>query len=489
MNFKDRLAFLLKARYPIILIASTEEERVEFIIRKIAQDQVVRNYYCWDFLTGYKEILGKTGLGTRNPLQALEVIDRLPPELGAIFILKDFSSFFKDPIIIRQVKNLNVRLNTQSKNVIFISTDPSIPSSLENFITVVDFPLPTYEEIHNEIRRLRKSLGQNASYQIEETLAHACRGLTFERLRRLFSRIATTSGKLDLQIIPLIIQEKKHSIQQSRILEVCNTNKKLSDLGGLPNFKRWVNTRKQAFSTQSRYYGLSYPKGVLLVGIQGTGKSLGAKILAYEWNLPLLRLDFGKLFGSLVGQSEYRLRMVLQLAESTSPCILWIDEIDKAFSTESNDGDAGTTRRILSTFLSWLSEKKFPVFIVATANSIKSIPTELVRRGRFDDIFFLDLPDIYERKEILTVYSKRTRSAKQSVVLLDLVSMITNDFAGAELEHMLVEARRLGFSENRDFELRDILECSQSLIPLAKIKGAEIANLRKESYFSGISLA
>jgi SpoVK/Ycf46/Vps4 family AAA+-type ATPase len=181
--------------------------------------------------------------------------------------------------------------------------------------------------------------------------------------------------------------------------------------------------------------------------------------------------------------------MVLQLAESTSPCILWIDEIDKAFSTESNDGDAGTTRRILSTFLSWLSEKKFPVFIVATANSIRSIPTELVRRGRFDDIFFLDLPDIYERKEILTVYSKRTRSAKQSVVLLDLVSMITNDFAGAELEHMLVEARRLGFSENRDFELRDILECSQSLIPLAKIKGAEIANLRKESYFSGISLA
>jgi hypothetical protein len=149
MNFKDRLAFLLKARYPIILIASTEEERVEFIIRKIAQDQVVRNYYCWDFLTGYKEILGKTGLGTRNPLQALEVIDRLPPELGAIFILKDFSSFFKDPIIIRQVKNLNVRLNTQPKNVIFISTDPSIPSSLENFITVVDFPLPTYEEIHN----------------------------------------------------------------------------------------------------------------------------------------------------------------------------------------------------------------------------------------------------------------------------------------------------------------------------------------------------
>jgi len=255
-------------------------------------------------------------------------------------------------------------------------------------------------------------------------------------------------------------------------------------VGGLDNFKEWLNLRAEAFSPAAREYGLPYPKGVLLVGIQGTGKSLAAKTVANEWNLPLLRLDFGRLFASLVGQSESRVRKMIQIAEALSPCVLWVDEIDKAFAGAQSSGDSGTTSRVLSTFLTWLSEKTSPVFVVATANNIEMIPPEIIRKGRFDEVFFLNLPTKEERKEIFKVHLGKARQKRIEEFELTLLSELSKDFSGAEIEQVVIEAMRLGFSKGKEFNNEDILTSIQRLVPLARTKNKEL-NLLKEWFESG----
>ena len=489
MSLINDLILLLKARYPIIYISTPEEERVEYLLKYITKKYVSRSYYCWDFIEGYSGNPNDEGFGARNPLQALEIVDKLTPETGAIFTLKDYDNFLKDFSVTRKLKNLSKSLKTQPKNIIILSNEKTIPDNLKDIITVIEFPLPTYEEICDELCRLGKSLKQEISGELLATLASACQGLTFERIRRVLSRIIAQSGEINELSANLILEEKKQIIKQSQLLEFCDTNKKLSDLGGLNNFKRWLKLRAAAFSPQAQDYGLPYPKGVLLVGVQGTGKTIAAKVIAHEWKLPLLRLDFGRLFGSLVGQSESRIRRMIQLTESLSPCILWIDEIDKAFSASQSSGDNGTTNRVLGTFLTWLSEKVSPVFVVATANSINSIPPELIRKGRFDEVFFLALPNALEREAIFQVHLGRVRPNQVSNYPLSLLSKVTTDFSGAEIEQVIIDAMRVGFSENREFETQDILNCIQNLVPLARTKGEELKNLQEWSSSGNIALA
>ena len=272
--------------------------------------------------------------------------------------------------------------------------------------------------------------------------------------------------------------KKKQLIQQTELLEFCSTANKLTDLGGLDNFKSWIRLRSESFSQAARNYGLPYPKGVLLVGVQGTGKSLAAKSIANEWKLPLLRLDFGRLFASLVGQSESRVRKMIELAEALSPCILWVDEIDKAFAGSQGNGDNGTTSRVLATFLTWLSEKKSPVFVIATANNIDYIPPEIIRRGRFDEIFFLGLPNLEERKSIFNVHLTKYRPDTCQNFQVSILSEASKDFSGAEIEQSIINAMRLGFNKNREFNTEDILTSIQSLIPLARTKNKELQTLQ-----------
>jgi SpoVK/Ycf46/Vps4 family AAA+-type ATPase len=356
MNFLNNFVLLLKARYPIIFITTNEEERLEYIIRYCAKKYVSRTYYSWDFIEGYQGNPNDKGFASKNPLEALELIDKLTPETGAIFVLKDYTNFFKDLSIIRKLKNLSNTLKTQPKNIIIISSELSIPDTLKEFITVVDFPLPSYEEIVDELNRLLTSLKQEISPQTIANIANACQGLSLERIRRVLSKVIAQYGEINDLSSVLIVEEKKQLIQQTELLEFCSTDNKLTDLGGLDNFKSWIKLRSESFSQAARNYGLPYPKGLLLVGVQGTGKSLAAKAIANEWKLPLLRLDFGRLFASLVGQSESRVRKMIELAEALSPCVRWVDEIDKAFAGTQGNGDNGTTSRVLATFLTWLSE-------------------------------------------------------------------------------------------------------------------------------------
>tara|TARA_B100000780_G_scaffold146775_1_gene102547 strand:- start:2945 stop:4423 length:1479 start_codon:yes stop_codon:yes gene_type:complete len=478
MNFLNDFILLLKARYPIIYVSTYEEERIEYIIRLCCKKYVARTYYSWDFINGYQGNPNDSGFAAKNPLEALELVEKLTAETASVFVLKDYDNFLKDLSIIRKLKNLNRELKTQPKNLIIIAPEINIPESLRELITVVEFPLPNYLEIKEELRRLVNSLQQDILDSQLNELTIACQGLSLERIRRVLSKIITKYGTINELSPNLILEEKKQIIQQSQLLEFCMPNKKLSDLGGLDNFKAWLKQRDEAFSQSALDYGLPYPKGLLLVGVQGTGKSVAAKIIADEWKLPLLKLDFGRLFASLVGQSESRVRKMIQTAEALSPCILWVDEIDKAFAGTQTSGDSGTTSRVLATFITWLAEKTTPVFVVATANNIEWIPPEVVRKGRFDEIFFLGLPTRQEREAIFRVHLKNSRPEKLDTFQIPLLSDLTKDFSGAEIEAIITDAMRLGFSKKREFTNEDIIISIQNCVPLAKTKSKEIKALQ-----------
>ena len=478
MNFLNDFILLLKARYPIIYVSTYEEERIEYIIRLCCKKYVARTYYSWDFINGYQGNPNDSGFAAKNPLEALELVEKLTAETASVFVLKDYDNFLKDLSIIRKLKNLNRELKTQPKNLIIIAPEINIPESLRELITVVEFPLPNYLEIKEELRRLVNSLQQDILDSQLNELTIACQGLSLERIRRVLSKIITKYGTINELSPNLILEEKKQIIQQSQLLEFCIPNKKLSDLGGLDNFKAWLKQRDEAFSQSALDYGLPYPKGLLLVGVQGTGKSVAAKIIADEWKLPLLKLDFGRLFASLVGQSESRVRKMIQTAEALSPCILWVDEIDKAFAGTQTSGDSGTTSRVLATFITWLAEKTTPVFVVATANNIEWIPPEVVRKGRFDEIFFLGLPTRQEREAIFRVHLKNSRPEKLDTFQIPLLSDLTKDFSGAEIEAIITDAMRLGFSKKREFTNEDIIISIQNCVPLAKTKSKEIKALQ-----------
>jgi len=300
MKFTDELTLLLKARYPIIYINTIEEDRVEYIIRKYIKTSLNRSIYSWDFIDGYTNNPNNEGFAKRNPVQALELVERLTAQTPALFLLKDFNRFLTDVSISRKLKNISRILKLQPKTIIIIGSDLNIPKELYDLITILQFQLPVQNEINYELKRLIKSLNIKIDPQVLESLTSACQGLSLERIRRVLSKIIATYKTIDENSIKLLLNEKKQIISQTEILEYWSVNETISKIGGVDNLKNWLKKRKTSFSIQASNYGLPTPRGLLLVGIQGTGKSLTAKAVATEWQLPLLKLDVGKLFGGMV---------------------------------------------------------------------------------------------------------------------------------------------------------------------------------------------
>jgi|TARA_B110000971_G_scaffold188590_1_gene198440 SpoVK/Ycf46/Vps4 family AAA+-type ATPase len=479
MNFTQELLLLIKAKYPIIYITTHEEERVEYIIKHCTQELGGRAVYTWDFIDGYTGTPFDQSTAKGNPIQALNLIEKLTPNTPSLFIMKDFDIFFKDVAIIRKTKNVTKLLKIQPKNMIIISSKTNIPESLQDIITILEFPLPNKFEINAELSRLLKALNHNISEDLLERLVKACQGLTLERIRRVFSKIIVESNSITEQSIHFILLEKQQIIKQTQILEFYPTNKTLLDIGGLEKLKSWLSLRSESLTKKAEIYGIPFPRGVLLTGIQGTGKSLTAKAIANEWNLPLLRLDIGRVFTGIVGESEARVRQTIQIAEALAPCILWVDEIDKSFSNKVGNTDNGTTNRVFSTFLTWLSEKQKPVFFVATANNIEVLPAELVRKGRFDEIFFLDLPKREEREKIFRLHLLKKRQHETSRYNIRHLSEITEKFSGAEIEQVVIEAMRIGFQEKREFTGDDLMTAAKTIIPLAFLDQEQIEVLQE----------
>jgi len=478
MNFIEEFGLLLRARYPILYIPTREEERVELVLTQLAKIQGGRSVYIWDYVDGYQGNPNDQGFGKRNPLQALELLDKLPSVTAGIFILRDFHRFLEDVAVCRKLRNLARSLKSQPKNVVLLSPQLTIPTDLGDVVTVVDFPLPTAGEIRTEMTRLLANLGQSLDSQLLEDLARSAQGLSMERIHRVLAKAIASHHQLEATDIQLLLEEKRQTIRQTQILDFFPTQETMTDIGGLDNLKEWLLRRGNAFSHQARQYGLPHPRGLLLAGIQGTGKSLTAKAIAHHWHLPLLRLDVGRLFAGLVGESESRTRQMIQIAEALAPCVLWIDEIDKGFAGLDGKGDSGTTNRVFSTFITWLAEKQSPVFVVATANNIEALPTEILRKGRFDEIFFVGLPNQTERQEIFTVHLSRLRPHHGSNFHLERLAYETPDFSGAEIEQTIVEAMHIAFSQNRDFTTDDILEAASQMIPLARTAQGQIRILQ-----------
>ena len=479
MKFNDELALFLKARYPIIYINTIEEDRVEYVIRKNIKTNLNRSIYSWDFVDGYTNNPNNEGFAKRNPLQALELVERLNAETPALFLLKDFNRFLTDLSISRKLRNISRILKLQPKTIIIIGSDLTIPKELQDLITVVQFQLPLEEEISQELNRLINSLNIKVDSQLFESLTRACQGLSLERIRRVLSKIIATYKTIDQDSIAVLLSEKKQIISQTEILEYSSVNEQITNLGGLENLKDWLKKRKTAFGLQALNYGLPTPRGLLLIGIQGTGKSLTAKAIANDWQLPLLKLDVGKLFGGIVGESESRLRQMINVAETISPCILWIDEIDKAFSNSDNRGDSGTSNRVLATFISWLSEKTKPVFVIATANNIDLLPIEIIRKGRFDEIFFLDLPEQEEREEIFKIHLQTFRPNSWESFDYSQLAKASESFSGAEIRQSIIEGMYHAFYEKREFTTEDVCMALKELIPLAHLESDQMIRLQQ----------
>ncbi len=489
MSFIKEFKLLLKARYPILYIPTSEEERVEYVIRSCVQLYSKRGIYAWDFVDGYVGNPNDNGFASRNPLQALELIERLTPTNPAVFLLKDFHLFLSDISVARKLKNLTKVLRNQSKNIIIIADEVNIPESLKDIITVLDFQLPQPSEIKKELLRVQESLGYNIPEASLNSLVSSCQGLSLERIRRVLSKIIATYKEVNIESLELIFAEKRQIISKTQILEFYPAKEKISDIGGLNNLKLWLKRRSGALSKKAIEYGLPSPRGLLLVGVQGTGKSLTAKAIANEWNLPLLRLDIGKLFGGIVGESESRMRQMIQLSEAVSPCVLWIDEVDTAFSGIDNQGDSGTTSRVLATFITWLSEKKSSVFVVATANNIYKLPPEILRKGRFDEIFFIGLPNDKEKELIFKVHLSRLRPKSWNSYDISYLAKSARNFSGAEVEESIIEAMHIAFSENREFTTEDIAYSIKQFIPLADLNHDKIDELQEWADAGKIRLA
>nr|YP_009314045.1 Hypothetical protein ycf46 [Izziella formosana]SCW22299.1 Hypothetical protein ycf46 [Izziella formosana] len=469
MHFQTELKLLIQSSCSFIYILTYEEERLESIIKSVASDDLCQALYTWDFVQGFTLGNDNSQDTKKNPLRALEFIDSFNVNADAIFLLKDFHLFFSDISILRKIRNLSRKLDVSNHVVLIAGNDPSIPNELKHLMHYLRLPLPNKYELQLELHRLfdKLSIAHPSLSNHVNVIARLSQGLSINQLRKIMSKLMVDITDLDDVYLQRFLEEKQKYISQTSLLEICYPTVSLDDIGGIDNLKTWLLMRSNAFSESSRNYGLPYPKGVLLLGIQGTGKSLTAKAIANTWNLVLLRLDIGKLFAGVVGQSEANTREMIQVVEASAPCVLWIDEIDKVFDKNLASNDSGTSNRVLATLLTWLSDKTTPVFIVATANSIANMPAEVTRKGRFDEIFFLNLPSTVERKKIFQVHLQKIRPETWHRYNLDYMAEYSKLFSGAEIRQVLVEAMHIAFIQNRDFTSLDILNAMDQIIPLA----------------------
>jgi len=475
LQFAEEFSLLVRAKYPIIYVVTAEEERAEKVIIQVAKDcNPIKSVFCYDLIRGFED-----GKSKSNFLHALEKIEQ--ESANAIYIIRDLHRRLgeqkADEQIVRQLRNLYRHLRSTHKTLVLLCPVLELPSELQEQVTVLDFPLPDANEIGLAIKQAIPSVQMRLGDLEMEQLIKACLGLTRDRIINILAKSIVQKQYVSVADINLVLLEKQQRIRQTEFLEFFTPSETLDHIGGLDNFKHWLDQRQQAFSDAAKEFGLPNPKGVLLMGIQGTGKSLCAKAIAHLWNLPLLRLDVGKLFGSLLGQSESRTRQTIQQAEAMSPCILWIDEIDKAFSGMNGMSmDSGTSQRVFGTLLTWMQEKSSSVFIVATANNIDSLPPELLRKGRFDEIFFINLPNYSERQEILKVHLQRFRPDMDFDV--DRLAQIAEDFSGAEIEQAIIEGMYAAFNQNRDLTTEDIAIAIKNTFPLASTAREQINYMR-----------
>jgi ATP-dependent 26S proteasome regulatory subunit len=483
MPSAHEIEVLIRAKYPILYIVSWEERRVADAVGKICQN-INRTLHTWSITQGMRPPVNRM-TGPVKPttlpgeLEALALVHEAPE--ATVFLLRDFHPYMKDYRVVRLLRDLAQQLRDKRQTVILTGPVLQLPTDLEKDVTLVDFSLPSQEEIGATLDKVMAAVKDNPNIDTaleplkRELLVKSAQGLTQDEIESVFARSLVEKKRFDLDVV---LEEKQQIIRKSGLLEYYPPQAELKDVGGMDLLKEWLSKRTKSFTDKAREFGIPAPKGVLLLGVQGCGKSLTAKAIAAQWNLPLLRLDVGRIFGSLVGQSEENIRKAISVAESVAPCILWADELEKGFAGASGGvSDSGTTQRVFATFLTWMSEKTAPVFLVATANDVSALPPEMLRKGRFDEIFFVDLPDDKEREQIFRIHlSKRKRDA--SKYNLKALSKATDGFSGAEIEQVVVGALYVAFDADRELAQKDLVQEAKSVVPLSVMMAEEIDELR-----------
>ncbi len=448
-SFENEIKIHVQARYPILWLVSFEERRVERILENLAKSMGA-TFWCWSVSRGLYsgDRKKREQIGREKILKAIEDRITKSDEENNIFLLKDIAGYFASHEFLRRFRDLPAVIDEQrSENTICIlsPTLREIPPELEEDIVVLELSLPDYDEIEEMVTNTYGHLIPETWHASTKSILYkSLQGLSMDNIKRVVRKaISQNNGVLNEDCIKYIQDEKQQIIKKQKILDYYPHKETIDHIGGLEDLKKWFIEREHVFRLSREKiesFGLEIPKGLLLIGVPGSGKSLCCKAIAGIWNLPLLRMDVGKLFGSTVGESEKNIRRCIQLAEAVSPCIMWIDEIDKAFGGVTGfQGDSGTQLRVFGTFITWLQEKEKPVFVIATANDPQNLPPEMWRKGRYDEVFFVDLPSADEREEIFRIHLERRG---QDPSRFDLTELVENSqgYTGAEIEQAVKDA-------------------------------------------------
>ena len=493
--FARQVLDYVRAGYPVLYVVTPEEDRAIELIQSAAgwqgKGNARRDLFVWSISRGLcTPDMRPVGRKTQGPDELLRYVLEL--QTPGIFILEDFHFFMDDrnrdsALYIRQLRDVVTPFKEGRKTIVILSSVLKLPPELEKDITVLDLASPDEAELLQVLEDTIQLVAADPRVEINlenggrEKIVKALAGLTRTEAENALAKALVTTSRIDPEDVPLLAAEKEQIIRKSGILEFYSTPERFENIGGLESLKQWLRERHHGFSEAARQFGLPAPKGMLLVGVPGCGKSLAAKVVGSEWQMPLLKFDLGKVFASLVGQAEENMRRTLKMAEAVAPCVLWIDEIEKGLSgARGGSGDSGVTTRIFGTLLTWMEENKKPVFVIATANDIDGIPSELLRKGRFDEIFFIDLPTANERATILAIHLARHQRDYREFNIGALVEA-TNNFSGAELEQVVVSGLYAAFAEGPDTRVEDrhLQLAAGRTRPLAESMSKKITALRE----------
>jgi len=478
--FTEILCNRFKASFSIIWLYTNDESRAMKLVMDAAR-ATGRKFASWTSVSGLTDEKGKPVSRTVDPLDVLNYIQR--DDGRCVFVLVDLHQHMKwefeskGAAVVRALKNLTLSLTTTVSTIVIIS--PVLPpSELKKRVHILNLPLPSSEVFESAIFGELGSRGLLDTSSMERSeLASALCGATYEEAEDIIAAILAENGRIDISVLPEIRQARASLFKETRGLDLIELNSSIPDLGGLRNIKQYLQLVKPGFTKEGRNYGLEPPGGILIIGVPGTGKSLTAKAAAREFGVPLVRLDMGAVMEKFVGSSEENFRGVQAAAEALSPCVTWIDEMEKSLGRREHFGDSATPN-IHSSFLTWMQERKGAIFFVATANDIHALPPEYTRKGRFDEIFFVDVPSFNERKEILRIHLKH-RKKEPKVFSLDLLAQASEGYTGAEIEQAIKFAMNMAFNKKEDMDAHHIIEELGKITPISVARAEEIEKQRE----------
>ena len=484
----EKLSLLIQAENPLISIESIDEERAFSIVLEAAEE-LNRPVLDWSLATGLCPVDDRTlGAPIVKPGHSLPPLEHLTQSRSkrTIFVLRDLGPHCKDARVHRQLREA-IHACEHSRNTLVLIDALPLPDELRQFVVRFEIGWPTAAELKKAVRRTYRKVSKRSYMDVKheltnrdfEQMVQTLRGLTVSQAERVVASAIYDDYALSAEDLPRIIESKRTLLGSMGCLESIAADFSVDDIGGLRNLKAWLKQRRRGFTANAREFGIEPPRGVLMLGVPGCGKSLCAKVVAADWRMPLLRLDPGVLYQKYIGESESQLRQAILQAESMAPVILWIDEIEKAFaSATAGSADGGLSKRMFGTLLSWMQDHRHPIFIVATANDISALPPELMRKGRFDEVFFVDLPTTAARARILGIHIKRRHRSPKDFDLTRLAKA-AEGFSGSELEEVVKAGLFGAFAASQELADEHILAEIEKTRPLSVLNAERIAELRE----------